>query len=108
VAGRAPLCDACLEQSYQWQWSTAYVRGTRWAELTLRAIRDTTQPWPDTPKAHTIAARWVRDLTDDERMRERLEKDCHAAAAKTWESFRTVEAIKQAVLRSKPPTRKRR
>jgi hypothetical protein len=107
---RAPLCDACLERSYQWQWSTAYVRGERWAECTLQALGDATQPWPDTPKAHAIAARSVRDLTDDERLRERLAKDYHASAARLWEHFRTVETIKQAVLRSRlrPGVRRRK
>lgn len=80
--------------------STAYVRGERWAERTLRALRGCAAPWPDTPKSRGIAAHAVRDLDGDEQVRRRLADDYHAAAAQRWERLRASEDEQRAVLTS--------
>lgn len=64
-------------------------RGHTWvAELAARR-REPWAPWPvDSAKVREAAARWVEDLTRDERLRDRLIDELVRWAAKRWDERR--------------------
>lgn len=79
-------CDRCLADALAQLRGVAACRGEFWARaVAARVSREC--PWPPfAGRCAVIARRKVRDLADDERLRERLARIAVDCAARWWSS----------------------
>ncbi len=81
--GCDPLCDQCVAEQLSQLSGTAQCRGEEWARSIAR-VCPIDKPWPHTDHMLEIAARKVRDLTQDERLRELLIAEVVLGAERWW------------------------
>lgn len=87
---RTSLCHDCLGRALETLTSTAWRRGEQWAEtVAARRPELLARPWPALEgRCAELAARKVRDLSEDLRVLERLLLELDAWARKRWEEMR--------------------
>lgn len=79
------LCDACLEADLGSMRGVARARGQWWAERVIAAGRDRSRAWwPHEGRAAELAREHVANLSQDERLLDRLAAECATEAARRW------------------------
>jgi len=98
--GEPALCDTCVDDKYAHMSGTAAARGYGWGQEVATKLGRSSKPLPPWPefegKARAIAMRKVTDLTDDERLLERLARACWADARRRYERLRMEYGVAAA------------
>lgn len=84
---RTALCDRCLDEQLAQLRGVAACRGDNWAvSVAARVARR--DPWPEYEgRVRGLARMKVRDLANDERLREQLARACYEHAVRRWNAL---------------------
>jgi hypothetical protein len=102
---RAPYCDECMVRVHGWASGTSKARGVWWAERALRKMvraGRALEPWPSWDESAKVRGQAYRRVDcEDERLRERLARECYESAAQRWAQLLSDPAERHRILVSR-------